>query len=373
MLFGYPIDAVVDNWLHDCLHAILISIHEKLAEGKEVKEWSEIIPPPFLSKLESRLKGRGALGKMLTNYQSALSKLSTTERDRVIRAFDEQNKIDSLLSCQCDCESIEDLPLAIREPASALFKYAFDILEGLEIRKNHYSKIYRSIPSRICPFCGDENFSSLGSRGSRRESLDHYLLKDSYPFAAANLLNLVPMGHKCNSLYKGTKDILYKNKGGGVRRKVFNPYNHFDFRVSLVESQPFAGRTGVLNVPLPEWKIKFYNTSEDDRLSEDISEKIETWEDVFSITDRYRNLLDDEFTSWLEIFGKWCKRRDTDFGSNQALISAMDDYASDYELCGFGERAFLKAAMFRMLKVHFQEDNQRFIEFVKVFLINVSD
>ncbi len=211
----------------------------------------------------------------------------------------------------------------------------------------------------MCPFCGDENFSSLGSQGSRREALDHYLLKDSYPFAAANLRNLVPMGYKCNSQYKNTTDILYRSDRR--RRRAFDPYNHGTIIVSLDNSQPFAGTRGEMREPLPQWEIDFGSDSEE----------VDTWNDIFHIRDRYTNVLNDEFKSWLVTFCKKCKRKNN-ANSDQELMDALKCYAEDLELDGFAERAFLKAAVFRMLHLHCQKGNQRLINFIKYY-VDISD
>jgi hypothetical protein len=356
MLFGYPINATVDNWLHECFCEVIKSIHINVANGKTTDEWFEVIPAQYRDRLKSRLQGRGKLGSNLKDYQVALAKLTTAEQSQILKAFNEQNQIALLLSCQGNCEAITDLPLSIREPVKVLFTYAFELLEDLEIRKNHYQIIYKSIPSRICPFCGDENFAALGSQGSRREALDHYLLKNSYPFAAANLRNLVPMGYKCNSQYKNTTDLLYNDDR--TRRRAFDPYNHhITIAVSLDNSQPFAGIKGELNLPLPKWQIDFGSNSDE----------IDTWNDVFYIRDRYSSMLDDEFKSWFEFFCQWCKRGRKP-QSDIELVDAIELYAQDRASEGFGERAFLKAAVFKMLHAHCQKGNQRLIDFIRYYV-----
>lgn len=362
MLFGYPIDATVDNWLHECFGEVIRSIHQSLENNLTINEWTEVIPSRYRNRLKNRLTGRGELGNKLNDYQTALSRLTLTEQNRVLQAFEEQNQIASLLSCQCDCESITDLPEIIHDSVKALFKYAFEILSDrtLEIRDKHYSIIYKSIPARTCPFCGDESFSSLGT--NRREDLDHYLLKDAYPFAAANLLNLVPMGSKCNSRYKHTANLLYKSDK--TRRRAFDPYNHEKVTVSLCNSQPFSGGNGELKEPLPKWEIEFGSTSEN---IADWDEKTDTWNDVFHVRNRYSNILNDEFKSWFEIFCQWCKRRH-DPQSDLDLVDAIKQYADERESEGFGQMAFLKAALFRMLHTHCQQNNQRLIKFIRFYV-----
>jgi hypothetical protein len=362
MLFGYPIEAVTENnWLHECFCCFIESIHENLACGTVVTDWLDVIPEKHRNKLKSRLMRSGGLGDKLNSYQKALAKLTSVEQALFLKAFNEQNKIDLLLSCQCDCDSINDLLQknirdTVEKPLTHLFEYAFGLLTDLEIRDQHYHTIYKSIPSRVCPFCGYEKFSAPKSK---REALDHYLLKDSYPFAGINLRNLVPMGHKCNSQYKLTENILYKNINNGLRRKAFDPYNHnLTIKLSLNKSQPFAGITGIMREPLPKWEIEFIP----------MSDEVDTWDDVFCIKERYiRDVLDAEFKSWLDFFAKWYQRKKKVQDSDQDLINEIEVYAIDREDEGFGEEAFLKAAVFRMLHLHCSNGNhrQRFIRFIR--------
>ncbi len=354
MLFGYPIEATSDNWLYECLCEILHSIHSNLATKNIITKWSEIIPEPYKKepykrRIESCLTRTGGLGDKLNIYQTALAKLTAAEQNQILKAFDDQNNIALLLSCQCNCEAITDLPLAIHEPVKTLFKYAFHLLNQMEIRDKHYKVIYDRVPSHTCPFCGCENFDAPGSP---REALDHYLAESKYPFAASNLRNLVPMGNKCNSRYKLAQDILYK--ADGTRRKSFDPYSHpIEIRLSLDNSQPFAGKRTPSQ--LPRWQIEF---------SPDIEEVI-TWDEVFSIRERYeRDVLDAEFISWLRYFKSWCKSAKIAPSSDPELVDALNRCATHCEEMGMSERAFLKASMFRMLQTHCQQDNQQLISFL---------
>ena len=362
MLFGYPIAAVTENnWLHECFCCFIESIHKNLACGTMVTEWLDVIPEKHRNKLKSSLTRSRGLGDKLNAYQEALAKLTSVEQDLVLKAFNEQNKIDLLLSCQCDCDSINDLlqkniRVTIEKPLEHLFEYAFGLLTDLEIRDQHYHKIYKSIPSRVCPFCG---YAKLSSPKSKREALDHYLLKDSYPFAGINLRNLVPTCHRCNSQYKLTKNILYKDIGNKIRRKAFDPYNHnVMIHLSLDNSEPFAGEKGLMREPLPKWKVEFTP----------MSEEIETWDDVYCISDRYINdFLDAEFKSWLDMFSRSYQKSEETQDSDQDLINAIRIHAENFEIAGFGEEAFLKAAVFRMLHLHCSSGNHRhrFIRFIR--------
>lgn len=354
MLFGYLINPSPENWLHEYLYDILNSIHDSLKTEYALPTWPEIIPEKHRQKLQKR---RG-LKQKLNTYQTNLSQLTITEQDLILEALNEQNNISQLLSCQqVYCKTIDDLPSAIREPIKNLFEFAFDLLAELEIRDLHYRKIYKTIPFRVCPFCGYEKFSSP-EIGSKREELDHYLLKKSYPFAGANLYNLIPMCHKCNSQYKHEENILYKKDG--TRRKVFDPYNHTQMiQLSLNKSQPFEGNSLEDDEePLPKWEIEFIPHSDE----------IDTWDDVFDIRGRYiRDQLNAEFSSWLEIFGGWYKIRNIS-GSAQDLLNEINLYAQGLELEGFADEAFLKAAVFRMIYFHCQKGDPRLINLIRYYV-----
>jgi hypothetical protein len=264
----------------------------------------------------------------------------------------EQNEIARLLSGECSCDTIDELPEPIRRPVKELFKSAFDLLTPLGLRAQHYALIFESIPYAVCPFCGCEPFDAPGGV---REDLDHYLVRSKYPFAAANLHNLVPMGKKCNS-YKLTKDILFKEDG--TRRRAFYPYSHTGIRISLERSEPFAGTEGVFPVPL--WRIDF----------EPDSEEVSTWDEVFYIRERYtRDVLDPEFFNWLRGFSSWCRRNYNSLVSTQDRVDEIERYSKFWETEGMGDRAFLKAAVFQMLFYHCRQGNERLMTLLKGVVI----
>jgi hypothetical protein len=345
VLFGYPIEAAADNWLHDCLAETLRSIHADLEPARTAPNWPEILPAPYRAKLRTRT----GLRDRLLSYRTAAKALTSSEREFVLQAFDNENKIALLLSGQCSCEAIGELPVSIRQPVRDLFDFAFQLLAQLGVRDGQYSAIYETTPYHVCPFCGCEYFDAPGAP---REELDHFLARSKYPFAAANLRNLVPMGHKCNACYKGTQDILYKNDG--TRRKAFDPYNHAEVRVSLDNSVPFM-RMG-RRIPLPLWCIEF-----------DVnSEEVTTWDEVFHLRERYeRDILDECFPSWLMEFGNWCKAAQTEAQSDQEVMNAVGRFARFHENQGLGDRSFLKAAVFRMLQKRCAEGNTRLVSLIK--------
>lgn len=165
------------------------------------------------------------------------------------------------------------------------------------------------------------------------------------------------MGNKCNSRYKLAQDILTKDDG--TRRKSFDPYNCTGVRLSLENSQPFAGTLTPTGQQLPRWQIEF----------EPNIEEVLTWDEVFHIRERYqRDVLDADFTRWLRDFTSWIKRYQIEHNSDQELIDAINRYATDYEDMGISDRAFLKAAVFRMLYTHCKKGDRRLISFIRTVI-----
>jgi hypothetical protein len=344
MLYAYPVQAAGENWLHDCIGEVLRRVHDCIVTGQRIPVWPNIIPELYRAQLATR----NGLKDRLAKYVRVVSTLPLGERERIIRAFADENRIAELLACDCDCESIEDLPEICREPIRDLFSFTFKLLTGLGIRDQAYHVIYGTTGHRVCAFCGLEYFEAAGGP---REALDHYLSQSQYPFAAANLRNLVPMGHKCNSKYKLAQDIL--RKADGTRRRSFDPYGATaEIRVCLSQSQPFAGTDGLL----PLWIIEF----------EPNGEEVTTWDDVFRVRERYqRDILDADFKSWLKDFSAWCRSARIHLSADQILLDALERYAGFQDECGLRDRSFLKAAMFRMLLRHCRDGNERLSELLR--------
>lgn len=167
------------------------------------------------------------------------------------------------------------------------------------------------------------------------------------------------MGNKCNSSYKRAEDILIRKDG--TRRKSFDPYSKsFDpynctrIRLSLKNSQPFAGTLTPIG-QIPRWQIEF----------EPNTEEVITWDEVFHIRERYeRDVLNPKFKSRLDDFKHWCKSAQIAPSSDKELMDGLNRYATLYEEMGISDRAFLKAAVFRMLHTHCQQGDQRLISFI---------
>lgn len=345
MLYGFPAEAVAENWLHETLCTVVNTINTKVTANEELPEWPEIIP----AARKEALKRKTGLESRIEDLNKAFIKLNPDEKAAVLQALSAQNNIPALTSCESDCMTLKELPPLVQKEIEELFLFAFGLLTDLGIRDRHYAIIYNAADHHVCPFCGLEFFDAPGAP---REDYDHYLLKDVYPLAAVNLRNLAPMGGKCNSGYKKMQDIL-KN-GNGTRRRSYDPYNNTGVAVSLDSSVPFEGKDGQ-----PRWQIEFAPATEEST----------TWDKVFHIRERYvRDVLDPDFKGWLRAFRTWCRSADLASTTGEEVIEALDRYIVTLEDQGLSDRAFLKAAVFRMMKGHCIENNQRLIEFLLLVL-----
>jgi hypothetical protein len=345
MLFGYPLAATQNNWLHDCVLEAVKKVHALVDAKKRYPAWPKILPVAH----QATLKSRTGLRDRLEAYNITLRQLSrNSERDAVLAAVTDQNRISELLSNTCSCAALDALPTAMHEPVTSLFDFAFGLLTDLKVRDEHFKAIYDATAAHVCPFCGTEYFDAPGAP---REALDHYLAKSRYPFAAVNLRNLVPMGHKCNSTYKLAVDVLYDV--GGARRVAFDPYNHTTpIRIVLDNSEPFEGA----KESTPKWEIRF----------EPNSAQVQTWDDVFSVRERYeRDHLDANYRQWLDLFRACVRQLKWPVATEQQRLDALKGFEELWALQGFGGQGFLKAAVFRMLRLRCEQGHERLIRHIR--------
>ncbi len=348
MLFGYPIEAVANNWLHDCIVQAVQQIH---GSGGVWQSWEAVFDEPSRQKLRRR---EDKLTELLQAYAAAFLQLTEPQRQQVVTALAAQNQIADLLAARSTCEKVSNLGEPIQAPSLDLFTYCFEALSGLGIRDEQYAAIYKRLPARICSFCGLEYFEApVGAienlPDAPREALDHYLSKSKYPFAACNLRNLAPMGHKCNSAYKLQQDILEDDQHR--RRRAFDPYGVHATTIDLLDSDPFGSVDGS-----PQWVVKILPDTPE----------AQTWDSVFEIKTRYiRDVLKQEFKDWLRGFQAFCKRANRTDRSVGAVATALKDYADYQADNGFADRAFLKAAAFRMLEQRCLNGDARLLELIR--------
>lgn len=309
-------------------------IHGDLERKQIPPDWPHIIPDEYREKVKSRY----GLRDRFKSYTETLKSLTFAEQQSVLETLVRQNQLRRLFHGRRNGLRIEALPEEMREPAKSLFEFAFCLLTALGIRDTHYRTIYNSNAAKLCPFCGLEYFDAPGAP---REDDDHYLPKTHYPFAAANLWNLVPMGHKCNSRYKKTNDPIMDK--AGVVRRALNPYGGQCFTVSLA---------GTVMTQTPnkidfDWNIVF----------EPSIEEADTWNAIFDLRTRYkRDILQPHWESWLKLFADFAN--DKNVNDVSTLRNALARYCKIQRRAGLDDRAFLKAAFYEMVLKEWDDGNQ---------------
>ncbi|MNV35806.1 hypothetical protein D3C71_1272670 [compost metagenome] len=138
---------------------------------------------------------------------------------------------------------------------------------------DHYNKFVKINRSGKCPYCGLLPID--GQYVHTREAYDHYLPKSKYPFSSINFKNLSPACYKCNSGNKTSKDPLYDKSG--KRRKAFYSYNATPYNIDI---EIKLNSIDIKDLTPQDVSITFGPT--------EITEELETWNDLFSIEERYK-------------------------------------------------------------------------------------
>lgn len=326
MLNVYPIVATAENWVHDAVYAKIKAALEALNDGAAAPDWAE--------DMHEELAAREALKTRYDAFRTAAEGLSVNQRTKVLRALEDQNNIPAVFDGAAACPRIAATPTRIRKPTAELFTAAFDALKSLKVRDRQYQTIFENLPGKCCPFCGIEPFEAPGLA---REDMDHYLPRSLYPFAGANLRNLVPMGGKCNRAYKQALDIICDD--AGVRRRCFDPYGDNWATVSLMASRPFEGEDAG-PFPLPVWQIDLLGDAD----------SVATWDQVFQIRRRYQGKVEAHFREWMEHFAIWCEGQVGLVTTQEEVTAALEQYLNFVLQRTHDDGAHLRRAVFEMLR-----------------------
>ena len=156
--------------------------------------------------------------------------------------------------------------------------------DGGKPRHEFYAEFIK-INKYVCPFCGLGNLKN--KRGNRREDFDHYLHKAMYPFAAANMRNLIPTCGTCNQDYKKTKDILEDGRA-------FYPYTAIPAVKVEVNCETYPAKNNLDDSG--KWNVNISLTVPDP----EVQPMMQTWERVYSISQRYENEVAEFFDEWMQ-------------------------------------------------------------------------
>jgi hypothetical protein len=203
---------------------------------------------------------------LIEEFQDSFLKLSQADRDQFILIFIQTNDVRIQFANPANAIINSNYPSGIKKTSKILFKDLYtSVLPKYDV-KDHYKQVYKAKKDAWCPFCGMERFLNYNRL---KQDYDHLLPKSKYPVAAVNMHNLSPMGIICNRVHKKTKDLLADSTG--TPRSAVNPYFNiiqprFDLNGSTMSSDP-SKRV---------WQINITPNSQE----------IQTWNDVFDITDR---------------------------------------------------------------------------------------
>ena len=282
-------------------------------------------------------------------FKTSAEGLTEAQRTHFLEVLDFQNRIAELLDNSLGVPIIEPEIDNLIEKAKNVFEEGYRLLSVTGVRDRHYKIIYDSLKTKVCPFCGYEPFDAPGLS---REDEDHYLLRSIYPLAAANFVNLVPMGGRCNSRYKGTVDILYQQGG---RRKAINPYGDFSASISLVNTNPFGNSKNE-----PDWEIDLVPDNEE----------VQTWENIFSIRKRLKeSVLVPNYESTLAELSEWFEIKEKSIDSNdEQVLASINEFASYKKRHPDQGLGFLKDKIVEMIAYHYQAENQPLIALIRAGL-----
>lgn len=285
MLFPYVDNTDDFNWLNDCLTIMLDELLQKITNDQEILTWPACIPEVYRTKLSTKTSIRDKW----SDFCNAFQELNEEQRDLVVRNFQNQNEISRLLEGEeLPLVIFDELPEGIQEVSKSLFLAAFKLLSSAEIRSSHYQDLHDKMNKNIlCPFCGLE---ALMRPVGAENDYDHFIPKSIYPYAAANMKNLPPMGRSCNRDYKKAQNTVLDLSGN--RREMFNPYGTESASFSITDTYPLPSLDEDLDV-----KIEFTGPER----------KAAGWRDIFRIDERYTCEIENRIDEYVESFAVYAK------------------------------------------------------------------
>ena len=363
MLHAYPVEATLDNWLHENVCRLLRILQQKLDQGENTVEnqqsWKSLVTQAVVPEKREFFSKAYGIRDRFFEYKTELCKLAPEKRSEILEVLDSQNRISHLLDGTEQIQLLSSKSVALHEVAKRLFVFCYERLLGTNARTRQYEVIFKSLDDKICPFCGIDRVMDPEDTA---QDQDHYLAKSIYPFAAVNMKNLVPMCRSCNRDYKKNIDMIVDENG--ARRKAFNPYHCDPPRISVSGSSPIPDATPIgFN-----WEIEFLSSVEE----------AENWDRVFSIRERYRrDVLNHYFGKWLGAFaGKCAKDRKrgiigTELAEEEIRCQLAQYQEDKAEFPSPGLAGFLEPLVFEMLLKLYDSKHERIVNFVRDAVVGI--
>lgn len=330
MLFTYPFQRHPLRDLHTSVRAFIRVLHR---DGLDPNNFN--VEKCCTGELLIRAQAGEQLAEQLKTFYTAWFQLDNDERFQVRRAFVLTNKIQQQVNGVAPRIRLEDLPQKIRKPAHDLFVHLYEKSLTKARCKAHWEQFYEQLFLKVCPFCGIE---MLHHPDLLKQDYDHVLCKSRYPFAAVNLLNLVPCGRDCNQVFKHEKDMIW-NEETGQRRRAFYPFRDHGQAITVHLD---GSRLPEMDNDHGDWEVAFQPNGEE----------IQTWVDVFELRDRYRlDVFPNQYDRWREDFLDWVAPQATPVGGWDApsIRDRMTAYSQTLQDERFNDQRFLKLALFQLL------------------------
>lgn len=266
--------------------------------------------------------------------------LTPFEQLKIEQAFKINNDIEGLCNGNVPVY-LDQLPKVVEDKMKPLFvKFYEELLNRDKVKGDkleYYVAIYKKNRFKFCPCCGYMAFDT--GLLDRREAYDHYLPKSEYPFASVNFKNLVPLCYKCNSDRKKAKDPIENN------RKAFYPYRKdpikLDIEITLEGKFMKSLYENIINdideddTEIPKIEDITVNIESEE------NEQVETWDDLFTIKDRFSERTGQFSFSHLSKM----KRRYMEEKSNDPawkFSQTLDKHIKDYENDKYIDEKYLK-------------------------------
>jgi hypothetical protein len=356
MLACYPIRATQENWLHESLVTMIEDVHIQLDADEDIpkthEQWKLLVPGNLSDERKSNIIDATGIRDRLFIYKDKVEQLNSLDRQAILNALENQNRIANLLENQSAISNLDQYP-DVNAAVQELFIFSYGKLTAFKVRERQYQIIFDDLDTKICPFCGIERVMHPEETA---QDQDHYLAKSIFPFAAANMRNLAPMCRCCNRDYKKTQDVI--QDGNGNRRRAFDPFDCVPPSITLLNSVVNEDASP----PIPEWNIGFIPATEE----------AETWNSVFKIRTRYkRDILNEYFGRWYQAFKTKCKtdrKRGVIVGdlSQDQIREILANYQVDKaESPSVGMANFLEPLVFEFLLNQYDQGNQMITRLVR--------
>jgi hypothetical protein len=278
--------------------------------------------------------------KQVSGIYSVCKKLTLAEKNTLKTVFENNNKIEELCNGTIKPIPLSSLNNDLLAAIEPFFEKLYTKFLGWKIiyskygtKKSYYNALLIANGFKFCPCCGFGDIKDYYSSGY--SPFDHYLPQKHYPLSTVNFNNLAPMCHICNSDYKGETDILL---GGQIVYYPFGVGHKIEVLVtvdknSLTNLITQIEESGKMLDP-KEIKVDF-----------DLKDnRIDSWDKIFKIKDRYFGKIAINRVSWLDDVRKVYR--------DPQIIADTYEKAFDkvIELDSEKHLGFLKAAYLKNLK-----------------------